>query len=60
MSTKDRVIQAGIDSGLIATNAAARYALPAGGVTLAGVGLYEIGQALLGTNQQTEGTVQMY
>ena len=32
----------GIDAGLIASNIASRYLLPAGGVTLAGKGLYDL------------------
>ena len=35
-----------IDKGLIAANVASRYLLPAGGVTLAGKGLYDLTQGL--------------
>ena len=41
--------------GILGANAAARYALPAGGVTLAGKGLYDLTQMMMG--QQTSGTI---
>lgn len=56
MSLTERIIDAGSDAAVLTSNLAARYGLPAGGVTLAGIGLYETGQALMG-NQQTGGTV---
>ena len=31
-----------VDAGLFATNVASRYMLPAGGITLAGKGLYDL------------------
>ena len=37
---------AAMDTGLLATNVAARYALPAGGVTLAGKGILDIANGL--------------
>ena len=42
-------------TGLKASSAAARYALPAAGVTLAGKGLYDLTQMML--DQQTSGTL---
>ena len=42
-------------TGLKAASAASRYALPAGGVTLAGKGLYDLTQMMMG--QQTTGTI---
>lgn len=41
--------------GMLGVNAAARYALPAGGVTLAGKGLYDLTQMMM--NQQSSGTI---
>ena len=41
--------------GMLGVNAAARYALPAGGVTLAGKGLYDLTQTMM--SQQTSGTI---
>ena len=43
--------------GMMGVNAAARYALPAGGVTLAGKGLYDLTQMMMG--QQTSGTIDL-
>ncbi len=40
--------------GLTAANVASRYALPLGGVTLAGKGLYDL---TAGMNEQTSGTL---
>ena len=40
---------------LMGANAAARYALPAGGVTLAGKGIYDLTQML--TDQQSSGAL---
>ena len=40
---------------LVGVNAGARYALPAGGVTLAGKGLYDLTQMML--DQQSSGTI---
>ena len=42
--------------GILGANAAARYALPAGGVTLAGKGLYDLTQMMM--DQQTSGTLE--
>ena len=42
-------------TGLKAASAASRYALPAGGVALAGKGLYDLTQMMMG--QQTSGTI---
>lgn len=42
--------------GILAANAAARYALPAGGVTLAGKGLYDLTQLMM--DQQSSGTIE--
>lgn len=56
MTRTERIMDMGMDAAVLTSNIAARYALPAGGVTLAGVGLYETGKALMG-NQQTEGTL---
>ena len=38
----DKVVTYGGSAGLAATNIASRYALPAGGITLAGKGLYDL------------------
>ena len=35
-----------VDAGLMAANVASRYALPAGGITLAGKGLFDLTQGL--------------
>ena len=43
-------------AGVMSANIASRYGLPAGGITLAGKGLYDISQNLLG-GEQTSGTV---
>ena len=58
MTRNERIMDMGMDAAVLTSNIAARYALPAGGVTLAGVGLYETGKALMG-NQQTEGTITL-
>ena len=39
---KERVMLHAMEGGVAAANIASRYALPAGGVTLAGVGLYDL------------------
>ena len=40
----------------VGANVASRYALPAGGVTLAGKGLYDLTQMMM--DQQTSGTLE--
>jgi hypothetical protein len=42
---------------MLGVNAAARYALPAGGVTLAGKGLYDLTQMMM--DQQSSGTIDL-
>ena len=51
----DKALDVGMSAGLLATNVASRYALPAAGVTLAGKGLYDLTQMMMG--QQTSGTI---
>ena len=53
---KEHLINAAMEGGVAGANIAARYALPAGGVTLAGVALYDMTQQLMG-NQQSTGAV---
>jgi hypothetical protein len=52
----EKAILMGMDAGVLATNVAARYALPAAGVTLAGKGLYDLTQLMM--DQQTSGTIE--
>ena len=42
----DKALLAGMNASVFTANAAARYALPAGGVTLAGKGLYDLTMTL--------------
>jgi hypothetical protein len=46
-----------IGAGLIGANIASRYALPAGGITLAGKGLIDLTGMLVGPNEQTDSAV---
>ena len=55
----ERVAGIAMDSAVLGSNLAARYALPAGGVTLAGVGLYDLATQLNGADQQTAGTLSV-
>ena len=41
-TVKEKLLGRLIENGAVASNIAARYALPAGGVTLAGKGLYDL------------------
>ena len=50
---KERAIVDAMTVGFIGTNVASRYALPAGGLTLAGKGLYDLTAGM----QQTDGTI---
>ena len=50
----EKALLASADAGILTSNVAARYALPAGGVTAAGVGLYELAQALSPSQQSSE------
>ena len=45
------------DAAIKAANFASRYALPAGGVTLAGKGLYDLTGMFIQENEQTSGTL---
>ena len=59
-TTADKVMAASMRGGVMAANVASRYGLPAGGLTAAGVGLYELGQYLNGMgDQQTSGTIML-
>ena len=59
-TTAEKVMMHSMDAGVMAANVASRYALPAGGLTAAGVGLYELGQYLNGMgDQQTSGTIMV-
>ena len=58
-NNKEKIMQAAYDSAIIGSNIAARYALPAGGVTLAAVGLMDLTQQLTQGSQQTSGTMEM-
>lgn len=57
MTRGERAMDMGMDAAVLTSNLAARYGLPAGGVTLAGIGLYEAGQAMVGLSQQTQSTI---
>ena len=50
---KERRIVDAMAAGVLTANVASRYALPAGGLTLAGKGLYDLTAGM----QQTEGTI---
>ena len=50
----ERVLDAGLVAAVPAANIASRYALPVGGVTLAGAGLLELTNAF---DEQTSGTI---
>jgi hypothetical protein len=41
-SQAEKVLLAAMDAGVLTANVASRYALPAGGITLAGKGLYDL------------------
>ena len=49
LTSDDRLV----DSAFLAANLASRYALPAGGVTLAGKGLYDLTQGLYASASAT-------
>jgi len=46
-----------IKGGLVTSNVAARYALPLGGMTLAGKGLMDLTGMFVGENEQTSSTI---
>ena len=50
----EKLAMLGVNIGFPAANIASRYALPAGGITLAGAGLLELTGAM---NEQTSGTI---
>ena len=52
----EHLIDGAVSGGLATANIAARYVLPVGGATLAGVAFYDMTQQLMG-NQQSTGAV---
>ena len=53
----NQVLGHGVRSGLMGANVAARYALPLGGMTLAGKGLMDLTGMFVSENEQTSGTI---
>ena len=52
-----KALTMGTVGGLGVANVAARYGLPAGGITLAGKGLMDLTGMFVGENEQTSGTL---
>ena len=52
--TKEYIQAAALNTGVAAANVASRYMLPAGGVTLAGKGLYDLTTMFGGAGDQQE------
>ena len=49
----EHLIDGAVSGGLAGANIAARYVLPVGGATLAGVALYDMTQQLMGNQLST-------